>query len=237
MSLTTGSIAPSGVPPLDRRLGGLVQGRVHLLGGTTGSGKTTAALLFVDAGLRRGESAALVTHDNPADLRAHAAFLGLDIRRPWRDGRLIVIRYRRDAASRIGRTGASDAPAAELHRLLHAVGVSRIAVDSVGPLLMGGHGSAGALAALADLLDDSGATSLVTYPGDPAAEYDRRLEPLAQRAAGVFRLDLEPPDLHRLTVLKVRYARGGGDGDAYTIGDGGFHLARGFAAAPLRVAR
>ncbi|MGI0072068.1 MAG: RAD55 family ATPase [Thermoplasmata archaeon] len=57
---------PTGVPGLDRMLGGgLIGGRPYLVTGATGSGKTLLSLTFLLEGLRRGENVLLVAVDEP----------------------------------------------------------------------------------------------------------------------------------------------------------------------------
>lgn len=65
-----GERAPSGVPGLDHMLGGgLPAGSATLVAGPTGAGKTTLAIQFVIAGLRRGERCLLVNfQENPTQL-------------------------------------------------------------------------------------------------------------------------------------------------------------------------
>jgi len=57
---------PTGIPGLDRMLGGgLVAGRPYLVTGGTGSGKSLLGLMFLLEGLRRGEEVLLVAVDEP----------------------------------------------------------------------------------------------------------------------------------------------------------------------------
>lgn len=57
---------PTGIPGLDRMLGGgLIAGRPYLVTGGTGSGKTLLGLTFLLEGLRRGEEVLLVAVDEP----------------------------------------------------------------------------------------------------------------------------------------------------------------------------
>ena len=57
---------PTGVPGLDRMLGGgLIAGRPYLVTGATGSGKTLLSLTFLLEGIRRGEEVLLVAVDEP----------------------------------------------------------------------------------------------------------------------------------------------------------------------------
>jgi KaiC/GvpD/RAD55 family RecA-like ATPase len=57
---------PTGIPGLDRMLGGgLIAGRPYLVTGGTGSGKTLLGLTFLLEGLRRGEDVLLIAVDEP----------------------------------------------------------------------------------------------------------------------------------------------------------------------------
>jgi circadian clock protein KaiC len=63
---TPGERVPTGIPGLDRMLGGgLIAGRPYLVTGGTGSGKTLLGLTFLLEGLRRGEEVLLIAVDEP----------------------------------------------------------------------------------------------------------------------------------------------------------------------------
>ena len=83
----------SGITPLDAQLGGVIAGRIHLLIGVPGTGKTSTTLHFLQAALHAGEQAALLTRDRGADLISHAAHLGIDLRPALRSGQLSAVRY------------------------------------------------------------------------------------------------------------------------------------------------
>ena len=62
----TDTRVPTGIPGLDRMLGGgLRPGRPYLVTGGTGSGKTLLGLKFLLEGIRRGEEVLLVAVDEP----------------------------------------------------------------------------------------------------------------------------------------------------------------------------
>ncbi len=203
----TADLIPSGLAPLDARLGGFVRGRPHVLSGGPGAGKSISCLEFLAEGLARGERAALLTHDDPADVLAAGTFLGHDLAGAMRADRLAIVRYQLDFVRTFGRAASPDEPLAELRRLIGEPAPQRLAVDSVVPLLEGGGASTATMFALVALLDAMGTTSLLTYPGDLAGLYDKRLEPLMQRAAGVFHL-AHPADgrPRRLETRKLRFA-------------------------------
>ncbi|HEX8199153.1 MAG TPA: ATPase domain-containing protein, partial [Isosphaeraceae bacterium] len=71
----------TGVEGLDEILhGGLLPGQVYLVRGRPGAGKTTLAMQFLLAGVRRGEPALYVTlAESAAELRDGAAAHGWDL--------------------------------------------------------------------------------------------------------------------------------------------------------------
>lgn len=198
-------LVPSGIRPLDYRLGGILPGRPYVISGTPGTGKSVSCLEFAQQGLEGGETVVLITHDDPADVLASAAFLGIDIERPLREERLILLRFQLDFVRRLGRATTADAVFVELKRHIAEFKVGRIAIDSIVPFLDGGAASTMAIYSLIQFLDEMQVTSLLTFPGDMAGLYDRRLEPLMQRSAGVFHLSSDSERNHKLEVRKIRF--------------------------------
>jgi KaiC/GvpD/RAD55 family RecA-like ATPase len=72
---------PTGIPGLDRMLGGgLIGGRPYLVTGGTGSGKTLLGLTFLLEGLRHGEEVLLVAVDEPpAEILENVSAFGWDL--------------------------------------------------------------------------------------------------------------------------------------------------------------
>jgi KaiC/GvpD/RAD55 family RecA-like ATPase len=194
----------SGVAPIDERLGGLTPAKPHLITGTTGSGKTAICLTFVGEALSNGESAAILTQDDPKDLVAQAADLGIDLRRAAATGRFAMLRYQRDFAARFSRTLSSASAFEELTRLIGPGMPNRLAVDSVTPFLGADIALAAGVGALADFLERTRATTLVTYPGDLRDQYDRRLDPLVRHCAAVLHLSAYGQGIGRMDIVKVR---------------------------------
>jgi KaiC/GvpD/RAD55 family RecA-like ATPase len=196
----------SGIEPIDGVIGGLAVGRVHVLTGAPGVGKTAACLQFAYAGLRRGEPALVLAAQRPRDLRALASHMGIDLRVPLLEERLVLLR----PAPALARGSSSAAVAAALEELRAAVAALRPARVIVDPLLalLGDGTSAGAVAELAALLAAAGATTLVTLSGDVAQSHDRRLEPLLQDAAAILHLVRENRRAMRVDVVRGPAAAG-----------------------------
>ncbi|GAB6135487.1 RAD55 family ATPase [Thermococcus henrietii] len=71
----------TGVPGLDVMLhGGLIPGRVYLVKGSPGTGKTTLAMHFAMAGVANGESVLYITLEEPAEnIREDFGRMGFDV--------------------------------------------------------------------------------------------------------------------------------------------------------------
>lgn len=195
----------SGIAPLDERLGGFVPQRAYVLSGAPGTGKSVACLEFLAAGLEAGERTVMITHDDPSDLLSQAAYLGIDIEQALADERVILLRYQLDFVRRYGRAASVDVVFEELRKLIGPEAPARLVVDSVAPFLEGGPASGAGLNGLLEFISSLNTTSLLTYPGDVASSYDRRLETLVQRAAGIFHLTADPDRTGNLEIRKVRY--------------------------------
>lgn len=199
-------MAQIGTTTLDEWLGDALPGRLHLLLGGPGAGKTSACLHFITTGLRRGERAALVTHDRPGDLRAHATHLGIELRAPVAQDRLTLVRYRTGFGERAAAAASPQAIGGDLRRMLGADSPRRVAIDTVSPFLNEGIGTGAMLAALIDTLESAGATTVITWNGDFGTGTDRRLDPLFERAAVILRFRRESGSAFRIEVARARHA-------------------------------
>lgn len=178
---------PSGIQPIDGRLGGFAPGRIHLLAGGVGTGKSTAGLQFLAAGVRADETVALLTRDTPAELAAHADYLGFDLEDAMAERRLSVLRFGRDFARRLA--GEATAVAEELRREWAAPRPpARLVIDPVSPFLADGQPAGAGLMALIEIIEEMGGPALLTWPGPVAGGEDRRLDALVESAAVVATL-------------------------------------------------
>jgi hypothetical protein len=163
----------------------------------------------------RGERAALVTLDRPADLRSHASVFGHDLRASVRDGRLTVLRYDSRFTARLA---AAASPAtivtelqqmltlADLRQMLPPQAPLRIAIDPISPFLCEGVATGAAIGALVDWLEEMNATALLTWTGTASAAADRRAERLLDRAAVLLELQRLGGGVFRADVVRARHA-------------------------------
>ncbi len=81
MTQDIGKRLGTGIAGIDEMLrGGLIPGRPYVLSGTSGSGKTTFAIQFLQQGVKRGERALLVAVDEPPqEIRENVRALGWDV--------------------------------------------------------------------------------------------------------------------------------------------------------------
>jgi len=198
------SLVPSGILPIDEHLHGIVPGRTYVLSGAPGTGKSVASMQFLVAALNQGERVAILTQDDPEDLLAQSEYLGFDLAQAVASDQLAFLRFQLDFSRRFGRAPSPEPAIAELRKLLGAP-PSRIVIDSVVPFIDGGTSSATSTIALLQLLEELGTTSFITYPGDLAGAYDRRLDPLVQRAAAILHLTADRMRHRQIEIRKVRY--------------------------------
>jgi len=197
----------TGIEALDQRLGGLVPQRYYIVSGAPGTGKTTAALQFLGAGLEAGERCAILTQDDPDDLVAQAEFLGHDFRSAAEGGQLSVLQYRLDFAHNYARVPEPGRLADELHALLANEPQARFVVDSAVPFLDSETASGDPAGALAGLLERIGATAYLTLPGDvDQPQYWRIYDRIVTGAGGIFHLDRVEAQVRELSIRKLRQA-------------------------------
>ena len=194
----------SGVTPIDAQSGGFVRGRIHLLTGGPGTGKTTACLQFLKEGLKQGERVALLTAGRIDDLSSHARSIGLDLESAVRDGRALLLHYHSEFARHLAWSGLADVVVTDFRRMLTEVPPVRLVIDPITPFLDAGSVAGPVLAALTTTIESLAATAVITFPGNVSTGYDQRLESMAQRAAIIIELSHAEPGAYRMRTLQAR---------------------------------
>ena len=161
--------AATGITGLDQITGGgLPQGRVTLVAGSAGAGKTLLGLQFLVAGARdHGEPGVLLTFEEPAaKVTANVRSLGFDLDELQRDGLLVVISFQVEPTE-IVTAGEFDLEPlfVILGDAIERMGAKRVVLDTI-EVLFGAFGDdsivRAELSRLAHWLEDRGVTAIVT---------------------------------------------------------------------------
>lgn len=193
----------SGVAPLDRHLGGLSRGGLYLLGGGEVDVRHYLSLLYLRAGLRSGERAALVTQV-PRDhlLRRLRQWVLDEVGEAWREGRLRVAGYRGGYEQRVRNAGDPDAVFRELDARTGA-DADRVALVPGRPMWEGALGPMMTDAFIA-WARRTPATVWATHGGtEGEGSADERLH---HAADGIFRLTGDGRDRTALRAWKATAA-------------------------------
>jgi circadian clock protein KaiC len=214
--------APTGVPGLDSILaGGLKRGRVYLIEGSPGTGKTTLSLQFLMKGAKAGETALYVSlSESEEELREGATSHGWTLPPNLKIFELTPPEIFMDEHQHQSLLYSSDLELGETtKRIFKAVddtNASLIVIDSLAEIRLLAENSLRyrrQVLALKHQLTSRGATVILLDD----LSTDRPDKTLHSTAHGVFRLEELPPaygsERRRLRVLKYR-------GQSYR---GGFH--------------
>jgi len=132
----------TGIGGLDALLqGGFLPGRSYLVSGEAGSGKTTACLHFLLAGLKNSEKSVYVTVDEkPAEILQSAASLNWNLQSYVQDKSLVILDaspYFTGRATAIGEKEI-DLPrfVTELGEYANKMSATRLAIDPMTPLVV-----------------------------------------------------------------------------------------------------
>jgi circadian clock protein KaiC len=174
-SLTDGAMGPglekasTGIPGLDQITGGgLPLGRVTLVAGSAGAGKTLLGLNFLVAGARQyGDPGVLVTfEESAAKVALNVRSLGFDLDELQRSGLLVVLAFRVDPSEMVAAGEFDFEPLfAILDDAITRVGAKRVVLDTI-EVLFGAFGDdaivRSELSRLVRWLEDRGVTVILT---------------------------------------------------------------------------
>jgi circadian clock protein KaiC len=227
--------APTGIHGLDQITGGgLPRGRVTLVAGSAGAGKTLLGLEFLVAGARQfGEPGVLVSfEESEAKVALNVRSLGFDLDQLRRDGLLVMISFRVEP-SEIVATGEFDLEPlfAILDDAIKRVGAQRVVLDTI-EVLFGAFGDdsivRSELSRLARWLDDRGVTAVVTGErGDKNLTRNGIEEYVTDCVIALDHRVTEEISTRRLRVVKYRGSAHGTNEYPFLIS------ARGFVVLPI----
>lgn len=161
--------APTGIPGLDQITGGgLPLGRVTLVAGSAGAGKTLLGLNFLVAGARQyGDPGVLMTfEESAAKVALNVRSLGFDLDELQRSGLLAVLAFRVDPSEMVAAGEFDFEPLfAILDDAIRRVGAKRVVLDTI-EVLFGAFGDdtivRSELSRLMRWLEDRGVTVVLT---------------------------------------------------------------------------
>lgn len=125
----------SGLDFLDASYGGLYSNRSYLLRGPARSGRTTVCLQFLLAGLENGENAMMISSDRIENVILKAEAVGISLENYLLDNRLVLMEYPKEILSGKFQYGSIINLLGEIERYIQQYGCSRIAYDSLLPLI------------------------------------------------------------------------------------------------------
>lgn len=189
---------PSGIDPLDTRLGGLNPGGLYLLSGGDVEVRHYLSLAYLQAGVIAGDRATLVTQAPRDHLVRRLRQWDLDeLREAWNDGRLRISGYRGGYESRVRNAGDPETVFEELERRIYP-DADRVALVPGRPMWEG---------ALGPLMTEAFVEWTLRTPATVWATSQRSVEESADderlhhAATGVFQLTRDP---RGRTALRVR---------------------------------
>jgi circadian clock protein KaiC len=160
---------PTGISGLDQITGGgLPQGRVTLVAGSAGAGKTLLGLNFLVAGAREyGEPGVLMTFEESAEkVTENVRSLGFDLDELQRTGLLVMLAFQVDPSEIVASGDFNFEPIfAILADAIDQVGAKRVVLDTI-EVIFGAFGDdaivRSELIRLVRWLDDRGVTVILT---------------------------------------------------------------------------
>lgn len=193
----------TGIEPLDRRLGDLTPGRLHVLAGGPGSGRLVALFQFLAEGLEAGARVGLVGAIPPERLMEQSRHWGFRLEESWRDGRLRLLSFTPDFERRLLSAAEPEEVFAELGRLLGAMeGLERLGIHPGSPLWETRSGT-NLASQFVGWTESLNATTWATLASDLEDTLTTATEWVLQAAAGLFHLERLPDGLHQLTVRRL----------------------------------
>jgi circadian clock protein KaiC len=227
--------APTGISGLDQITGGgLPRGRVTLVAGSAGAGKTLLGLQFLVAGARDyGEPGVLLTfEESAAKVADNVRSLGFDLDELQRDGLLAVLSFRVEPTEIIAAGEFDFEPLfVILDDAITRTGAKRVVLDTI-EVLFGAFGAdsivRAELSRLARWLEDRGVTAIVTGErGDGSITRHGIEEYVSDCVIVLDHRVREEISTRRLRVVKYR-------GSAHGTNEYPFFIsARGFVVLPI----
>jgi len=200
-------LIPTGIGPLDERVGGLQPGGSYLIVGTPGPAKMVAAFQFLYEGLANGESALLLSNADDESALGVARAWGFDFEPYWRDGSLKLLGFKDDFELRAIRSVEPEEVLEELDALVGQE-PQRIAVDP-GSLFLSGGAKSLLGSTFLKWARNHPATVCTTFSVDGAtATLPSWADWMVHASTGRLVMEWRSEELYQVTLLKAVPAPG-----------------------------
>ncbi len=180
----------SGLDFLDAATGGIYSKRSYLLHGPSQSGRTTAVLQFLLAGIENGENGILISSDRIENVILKAETIGIPLESHLIANRLVLMEYPKEILGGRFHYGTIVQLLGEFEQYIQHYNCSRLAFDTLLPLLTMAREPhiVNYIYSLMNSLEALGVTVLVSI-GEPNSPTAQRITQLVEDAAvGSFAL-------------------------------------------------
>ncbi len=198
----------SGLDFLDASIGGLYANRCYLIRGPSQSGRTTAALQFLLAGVENGEYSLMISSDRIENVILKAEALGISLENYLTDNRLILMEYPREILIDNYNYKTIIELLGEIEQFINHYNCTRLVFDTLHPLLTKPREPhiTNYIYSLMNSLEAMKVTTLVTT-GEPNSQTAMKIIQLIEDASvGSFALSVTGTDKtrqRRFTVNKM----------------------------------
>ncbi len=153
---------PSGVPGLDKEMGGgFLRSSSNLIGGGAGSGKTIFCMQFLIDGIKKGENGVFISfEEKPEKIIEEFEAFGWDLEKKIKENKLAILYYIPEQVDKVIEAGGGT-----LRDVIESINAKRIVIDSLTAFAMlyrGDFEERKGLLNLFAVLHNLGITSLLT---------------------------------------------------------------------------
>ncbi|MCU1349250.1 MAG: transcriptional regulator [Acidobacteria bacterium] len=214
----------SGIDLIDYGAGGLLPGKVYVVKGGIGVGKSVVGLQFLTRGLEHQEPGILITDQKPENVVAQATSIGFQVEEAIKRNQLSILNPSNRYFDLVESPADVMAIVEELADYIRKIGARRLVVDPIYTLINTSYSSHFALTitqSLMNALEDLPVTTLLIAGDEDNAELNPILRMLEQNSFGVVSLTPDPSTGGRMMRLsKLRYANSEHLAAHYRILDG-----------------
>lgn len=200
----------SGIDLIDFGVGGLLPGKVYVVKGETGLGKTVVGLQYLTRGLEQDEPGVLITDQNPEIALTQARLIGFHLDEAVKRGQLTILNPSGRYFELVESPADIQAIVEELADYIQKIGARRLVIDPIHALIntqYSEHFAIMVTQSLLNALEELPTTTLLVAGDDQSAELNPIVRMLEHNAFGVIALERDTATGGRIMSLsKLRYA-------------------------------